>query len=277
MKNSFAWSSRLIGLHVLIVLMFNTGALAQELAPGKITEISFPEEELPPTLYTMITGTAADPCLLVRLPDDYNPSNNYPVLVYVPGLHGGPKGNIANAQAIAGNRGWIVASLPLFKSSVDRSEPAGGLIVSFNDYPTLSKAYAIILGRLFELVPNIDREKSAMVGFSNGALAIAVLVSCQDEFTLTHFRSFCLVDHGMFHLTDLHKKLARDCRFLILVGDKDDYGRNLKIRGSQLLQDSWKLHGVDLSYQIMKDTGHEFPDRYKTAVGRWLRNEAIME
>ncbi len=56
-----------------------------------------------------------------------------------------------------------------------------------------------------EVVPNIDPERSAVVGFSNGALTIAVLVSNHDEFVLSHFKAFCLVDHGMFHLTDLHR------------------------------------------------------------------------
>ena len=192
---------------MLIVLLFATRVFAQEPAPGETTEIFFPDAGLPPTLYTMMTGTAAAPCLTVRLPDDYSPSGSYPLLVYVPGFHGGPKGNIANAGSMAGDRGWIVASLPLFKSRVDRDEPAGGLVVSFQDYPILSKAYATMLGRLFELVPNIDRDRSAMVGFSNGAVTIGVLVSSHDEFILTRFKNFCLVDHGMFHLTDLHKKL----------------------------------------------------------------------
>ena len=130
-----------------------------------------------------------------------------------------------------------------------------------------------MLGRLFELVPNIDRERSAMVGFSNGAITIAVLVSNHDEFTLTHFKSFCLVDHGMFHLSDLHKNLTRESRFLLLVGDKEDFGRDLKIRQSQLQQDSWRLLGVDLSYRILKNTGHEFNRPHMELVGEWLRNE----
>jgi hypothetical protein len=277
MNNAFSWSSRLATSQVLIVLLLSAVALAEELVPGKIVEISFPDANLPPTLFTMMTGTATAPCLTVRLPDDYSPANSYPLLVYVPGFHGGPKGNIANARSIAGTRGWIVASLPLFKSHVDRDEPAGGVLVSLEDYPILSKAYAIMLGRLFELVPNIDREKSAMVGFSNGAITIGVLVSSHDEFTLTHFRNFCLVDHGMFHLTDLHKRLARGCRFLVLVGDKKDYERDLMTRGSQLLQDSWRLLGVDLTHQLLKDTGHEFADRHMKVVGKWLRQEVAME
>jgi len=272
-----AWFGRYIRLLVIIGLPFNSFALGEELAPGKIEETKFPKADLPPTLYTMMTKTEAAPCLMVRLPDDYDPSKTYPLLVYVPGLHGGPKGNIGNAQTIAGPKGWIVASLPLFKKSVDLNEVAGGILVSMEDYPTISKAYQIMLGKLFELLPNIDREKSAMVGFSNGSLTIAVLVSCHDEFILTHFKNFCLVDHGMFHLTDLHKKYAKDCRYLILVGDQEDMGRELKIRGSKLQQDSWKLLGVNLSYQIMKDTGHEFNDPQMDIVGRWLRGESPKE
>jgi predicted esterase len=274
MRNSFDSFCQCVGLFALIAIQLTTSAFAQKLVPGEVSDITFSKTELPPTLYTMITGLEAAPCLTVRLPDDYESANKYPLLVYVPGLHGGPKGNIGNAQKIAGPKGWIVASLPLFKKSVDPNEVAGGILVSMEDYPVISKAYQIMLGKLFELVPNIDRERSVMVGFSNGSLTIAVLISCHDEFILTHFKNFCLVDHGMFHLTDLHKKYAKDCRYLILVGDKEDMGRELKIRGSKLQHDSWTLLGVNVSYQIMKDTGHEFNDPQMDIVGRWLRGES---
>jgi hypothetical protein len=266
--------------HVLIAvtcLWFSSDLLAQQLEPGKVVDTDFANADLPQTLFSMFTRTDSTPSMSVRLPDDYTKNKCFPLLVYVPGFHGGPKGNIGNAQTIAGARGWIVASLPLFKKSIDRDEVGGGLIVSFKDYPLISKAYKIMLGRLFDLVPNIDREHSAMVGFSNGALTVAVLVSCNDEFILTHFKNFCLVDHGMFHLTDLHKNNAKDCRYLILVGDKEDLGRDLKIRESRLQQDAWKLLGVNLTYQIMKDTGHEFQDRHMAIVGKWLRSETIDE
>jgi hypothetical protein len=260
---------------MIIVFTFHTAVLAQQLIPGKNIEITFAQPDVPHTLFTMMTGTPATPCLTIRLPDDYDSTKIYPLLVYVPGFHGGPKGNIGNAQTIAGPKGWIVASLPLFKESIDTSEPGGGIIIGFQDYPVISRAYRIILGKIFELVPNIDQAKSALVGFSNGALTIAILVSNQDEFILAHFKNFCIIDHGMFHLTDLHKKHARDCRFLVLVGDKKDYGRDLKIKGSQLLQEEWKSLGVNLEYQIMEDTGHEFYNRQMALVGRWLRNEDI--
>lgn len=271
MNRIFIWPRHLVAWLAVVSLPFGAAGLAQELAPGKVVEFTFPGKELPPTLNAMMTGETNAPALTVRLPDDYNPTNAYPLLVYVPGGDGHRNGNIDNARTIAGDKGWIVASLPLFKKSIDQSEPGGGMLVGFEDYPVIAKAYGLMLGRLFKLVPNIDREKSALVGFSNGALTIAVLVSSHDEFILTHFKNFCVVDHGMFHLTDLHKKYARDCRYLILVGDQEGLGRNLKIRQSQLQQDSWKLLGVNLSYQIMKDTGHEFNERQMALVSKWLK------
>ena len=87
----------------------------------------------------------------------------------MPGYHGGPGGNIGNALEIAGPTDWVVASLPLFKHSVDPSEIGGGILVGFSDYPTIRDAYRTMLGRLMSTVPNTDPDRSAMVGFSNGA------------------------------------------------------------------------------------------------------------
>jgi hypothetical protein len=63
------------------------------------------------------------------------------------------------------------------------------------------KLKTTLLGRLFELVPNIDPDRSAMVGFSNGALTIAVLVSNHDEFVLSHLPGWN--GDGQPHRTDL--------------------------------------------------------------------------
>jgi hypothetical protein len=187
MDFKIARSYRLVGFSAMIILGFTAGMFSQQLAPGKVTDLTFSDTNLPPTLHAMMTGESTTPTMTVRLPDDYDSSKAYPLLVYVPGFDGGLKGNIGNAQTIAGPRGWIVASLPLFKKTVDRGELSGGLLVSFEDCPLISRSYELMLGRLFMLVPNIDRERSAMVGFSNGAITIAVLVSSHDEFILTHF------------------------------------------------------------------------------------------
>ncbi len=256
-------------------LFVGSNSSAQEPKPGATIDLDFKADDLPKTLYNMATGNDTPPQMSVRLPDDYSPDKKFPLVVYVPGLHGGPKGNLSNAETIAGRKGWIAASLPLFKKGMDRDEVVGGILVGFEDYPTIAKAYETMLGKLFKTVPNVDCQKSAMVGFSNGSLTLGVLISNHNEFILTHFKNFCLVDHGMFHLSDLQKKNAKDCRFLILVGDREDMGREVKIKQSEIQQEAWKLLDVDLKYHVMKNTGHEFQDRHMEMVGRWIRGEDL--
>lgn len=260
--------SRALGCLLVAGSFFQAGVRAQELIPGEVVALPFPD--LPPTLHALWGGDAGPPELTVQLPASYTPTNRYPLLVYVPGYDGGPGGNIANARTIAGDHDWVVASLPLFKTSIDRAEMGGGIIVSFADYPLLAEAYTTMLTRLLDEVPNLDRDRSALVGFSNGAITTAILVSSHDPFILNHFRNFCLVDHGMFHLVDIHKEGARDSRYLILAGDQPDLGRELKIRQGKMQQDVATVLGVDLSFQIQEDTAHEFAPRHMAMVREWL-------
>lgn len=235
-----------------------------------VQRIEFTRDQLPENLYSMFTGNEANSVLQYCLPTNYSLAKKYPLIVYVPGYHGHPDGNIGNAQDIANNHECVVVSLPLFKADVNRSEFGQGIIIGFADYPVLSMAYKVMLERFSELVPNIDPKTSAMVGFSNGALALAVLISSHDTFILEQFHSFCLVDHGMFHLTDLHKTPTKDRRFLILVGDEKDLGRELKIRGAILIEDVYQLLGMDIESRIMKNTGHELTDACKKDIGTWF-------
>jgi len=237
---------------------------------SEVQIIDFSVEELPRSLYNKFTGNDEAPYLQYCLPRNYSKDGAYPLLVYIPGFHGHSGGNIRNALDIANLRECAVVSMPLFKAKIDRSEPSKGIIIGFSDYPVLANAYMIMLGRFFERVPNIDRRKSAMVGFSNGAIAIAVLVSLNDEYILEKFHSFCLVDQGMFHLSDLHKAPTRDRRFLIMVGDKVDFGRDLKMRAARLLQDSYRLVGCSIESRVLKDTGHELTASCKREIGSWV-------
>ena len=237
---------------------------------GDIQRIEFSKDDFPSNLYSEFTGNIENSSLQYCLPKTYSKEKDYPLLVYVPGFHGHPGGNIENAMDIADRYECVVASLPLFKTKIDRTEPGRGIIIGFSDYSVLARAYNVMLERFFKVVPNIDNRKSAMVGFSNGAIAIAVLVSSHDEYILEKFQSFCFVDNGMFHLADLHKTPTKDRRFLVLVGDKEDYGRDLKIRGAKLVQDSYQLLGCNIESRILQNTGHELTQRGKNEIGTWV-------
>jgi predicted esterase len=116
-----------------------------------------------------------------------------------------------------------------------------------------------------------------MVGFSNGANTIAILVSCQDEFILNNFKSFGLVDAGYWYLNGIHKRALDKSRFLLLVGDRKDPKRNILIRQAQTISDASEFVKAEVTLHFMKNTGHQFPFRYKQLVGKWLRNEVINE
>jgi hypothetical protein len=272
-----------LGFMAIISLCFYSDLSAQDLLPGKVTEISFENTDIPPSLYSMVKADSTSPCMSVRLPDDYDPCDVYPLMVYIDGLDaqvGGQCGRMDIAQEILGKRGWVIASFPLFKKSLNPKEHRGGKLVGFEDYPTISKAYRVMLLRLYDMIPNINRKDSAMVGFSNGAITIAVLLSSQDKFILDNFKNFILVDHGVFHLVDLYHSSLNDCRFLLMIGDGDGYegiGRQLVLRESQIVMEDAKIFHVDLSRLVMEDTGHEFSDKYRKIAGKWLRRESFIE
>jgi len=264
---------------VSLILLSNSG-ISQETETriwDDVQQIEFSSDELPPNLYSAFTGDSQTSILQYCLPANYSKDNNYPLILYVPGNHGNRGGNIKNAIDIANNRECIVASLPLFKADIDRSEPSGGIVISLCDYPILSSAYKVILEKLFQTIPNIDNRRSAMVGFSNGAIAVAVLVSSHDEYILNKFQSFCLVDQGVFHLTDLHKSPTKERRFLILVGDDEqDLGRELIIRGAKLVMDSFQLLGIDIESRVLENTDHLLTiENSKKDIGNWIFEENI--
>lgn len=259
-----------VAMTAILIVGLGCGDLGRGTTWGEVQRLEFDPDELPETLYTMITGDPAGPVLTYCLPSGYSPDRTYPLVLYVPGNHGRRGGSIQNAMDIADGHDCVVASLPLFKAAVDRREVGNGLPLGFGDFPTLSRAYGVMLQRLDEAVPNLDRSRSAMVGFSNGAIATALLVSCHDENILQRFHCFCLVDHGMFHLGDLHRALARDRRYLVLVGDQFDLGRDLKLRAGELMADAYGRVGVDIEYRVLEGTGHELTRACKTDIGRWI-------
>ncbi len=255
----------------LISTLYSAKLLAQTSdSTLDIKRITFADKDFPKSLYNIFTGNDETPYLEYRLPDNYSKDKTYPLILYVPGYHGSAGGNIQNAIDIAGSNQCIVASLPLFKKDVNTAEVGNGVIVSFNDYEILSKAYHTMLGKLFEEVPNIQFEKSTMAGFSNGAITTAILVSMHDEFILNHFQNFCIVDHGWFHLSDLHKYPTCERRFLIFVGDQPDYGRDLKLRGAKLAQDAWQFLDINLESRILKNTGHQLTTDCKKQIREWI-------
>ena len=213
----------------------------------------------------------------IRLPDNYRAGKKFPLFIHIPGGDGGSKGDLSTAQKIMGTRDWILGSLPLFKKRLDKKEIYNGILVCREDFPVISASYATMLGRLFELVPNIDVKRSTIGGSSNGAHTVSVLVTGQNPTILGFFRSYYFGDGGMLQLADLHKRSLRGHRFLMIVGAKGR--RTTKPRNlldvyliqSEVLQGWARITGVDFRRIVRPDMGHAFDSKCLAAVRRWAK------
>jgi hypothetical protein len=256
-----------------------SGAGEVALEPNATLRFDFPD--LPDTLMSAASGERHPAVLTARLPENYSHEGEFGLMVFLGGGAGGRGTDPSEARAIAGPRDFVAVSMPLFKRSLDKKEPYGGVMVSMDDFDIISAAYGPMLSRLLKAVPNIRPERSAMGGFSNGAHAAAVMLAGQDGFVLSHFRLFYFVDGGMGPLAAnvFQKTPMKRCRLLMLCGEKPvgDPDREFCILTTRGLAWAAQDCHVDLTTVMMRGHGHEFPDSYRKLVGQWVRGEKLPE
>jgi predicted esterase len=242
------------------------------LEPNGMLSFEFPE--LPDTLATMLTGERQAPRFTATLPENYSPSGKFPLFVFLlPYGRGEPH---SPTREVIGPSDFICVHLPVFKRTVDRNEPWRGLLVSMEDFETLSCAFRVMLGELFAAVSNIDPERSAIGGFSNGGYATAVLLAGQDDFILHHFRSFFFVEgNAPLAANVLHKPSMKRNRYLVMRGDKlaGDPVHEARVHIDRALEYQAKEHSLDFTFAVMHGAAHELPDDYAAQIGRWVRSE----
>ena len=257
----------MVMVFALSVILSARGATGVVLEPDSRWQLEFPE--LPDTLATMSTGQRQPARLTVRLPANYSRESKFPLFVFLNGDDGGRGDTLPRDSKVIGSNDFICASLPLFKRAFDKRD---GVLVTVDDFETASRAYRIMLQKLFDTVPNIAPERSALGGFSNGAHMTALLLAGQDDFILSHFRAFYLVEGGNpLAANALHRAALKPCRFLLMCGDQgNDYL-------SPALQDRAKAGGLDFTFITMRGAGHEFPLKYQILLGQWVRGERLSD
>jgi predicted esterase len=178
----------------------------------------------------------------------------------------------------------IAAMLPPDLLQKAKSYNANGGILP-NDYETISAAYAVMLKRLNEVVPNIDASRSALCGFSNGAHTIGVLLAKQDPVILQQFHSFGMFEGGvMLPMTvglagQLPEPLKKH-RYMIIFSDVDaptegkaaDPFRPFFYNIFQNFSKNAKANGVDLTF-VTTHSGHHFGVDEKPLVADWARKD----
>ncbi len=231
--------------------------------PGIELRRTFPDLPLP--LYSVIEGKDAPATLSVYLPEDYTPEEAFPLFVWIGGATGGLGDNVHWARAITGNRGFVCANLPLFKAEVDpltadESNKWSRMLIREQDARYTWEQYRVMLATLFEWLPNIDRSRTYIGGFSNGANVTAHLINQPEGEVFEHFTHFVFIEGGN-RLED--PAALRGCPLIIMEGDQRDPSMfNEAVRGA----------GSNITYTRMQGTGHSFPETYKTELLEWMRS-----
>jgi len=221
----------------------------------------------PATLARLVRGKPAVAAASVYLPKDYRAEREFPLLLYLDGGYGGDGRDPASARKVVGDRGFICATLPLFKRRLaklrkDEKNFWPRLLIRDSDSKRVWDAYAPMLERIFATVPNIDRERTILGGFSNGAHTAAVLLNRRQAEIREYFSRFLLVEGGFA----LRATAAlRRTEILILQGSEH---RKRWLRPAERAARKAKAR---VRLLLMKGVGHAFPQAYQRRAGAWAR------
>lgn len=266
-----AWLIQLSSLLVLPAAA-SVQTSQREVKPGQVMQFEF--QGLPATVYALQSGAAGPPTMTVRLPDNYNARDTFPVFVYLQEANGGPATDIDKARAIIGTSDFVLVSMPLFKRQVDKTERFNGILLSAEDLPTLAGAYKTMLGKLYETVPNTDPIGSVIGGFSNGGNALAVLLAGHDPTITAHFRRFFFVEGGIGYglWLALYHSSFKNSDLLVLLGTEGPpWRRKIAQAEADAISDVAQQCGIPCKRVVMEGTGHAFPDKYYGDVKSWAQ------
>jgi len=267
-------------------------AEAVQLEPNAVLKFEFPD--LPETYFAHFHKADKQPAMLTaQLPENYSPNGKFPMLVFLSGGSGGRGDGAAFGRRIVGSRDYITVNMPLFKDTAHPALPilppslqnipaqAGklGFAINFNDFKVISPSYRGMLQKLLDTVPNITPKGSTIGGFSNGAHTTSVLLAGKDEFILSHFTQFVLLEGGIALMTNpaiLQDPAIKDCRFLSLSGDQpDEPGRKIVQPLVDAMVQQLKAQKIDATSVIMAGYGHAAPPEYLKLIGNWIRGEPL--
>src|SRR5262245_30462544 len=265
--------SALRRMTVLLVLFAGRGVGQEALTPGRTLRLEFPG--LPPTYQAMWDSTDDKPAVSVRLPDDYAADRTFPLFVHLEGGHGGNGANLRVPLQVTQGKGYVAANFPLFKRL--QPDPSRGWTIAVcpDDAAKIGAAYRAILARLNSEIPNLDPRRSILGGHSNGAHAIAALLSVLDETTLASFGGFYFVDGGLdwssFKRTEVLE--GHSIYFLVggrdLEGDDDWWRGHLKERAAFLRRGAEWTGMTRWRFEVFDDVGHEFAREYFPKLREW--------
>ena len=258
---------------MLLCLGIVPPALADSaLMPGQVIQLTFPE--LPPTLRARNAPGASGPTSIsVRLPDNYSKDRSFPLFVFLHGGQGSTGSEVDLPLSIVGKNDYVLATFPLFKKEIDPEEQWGGVGIDFLDYPALSGAYKAFLDRIREKIPNLDARTSVLGGYSNGANALALLLSALDPTTLKSFQRYFFIDAGLDWTGYARYKSLGNHDILFVVGGgtaTPEWWRPALLSRVAYYKEVAQRYGASRwKFLVVDGADHADPARYFPYVKRW--------
>ena len=230
--------------------------LKTQVAPGATLRFDFPE-------LTVDRKGAAAACHL-KLPANYEPTKKYPLVVW---LGGGEGGNQPNGSFLPEGE-FILVGFPYPKGA---NNPTQANMVG--DYAKVWTYHRFMLDEIAKVIPNVDKSRSIIAGFSNGGHSIDGMLRLSSGPKLTdYFGIFIFADGGgtayssKGNLPNLAGKFAYACW-------GSEKGSN-KAATSQLPK-ALKTKGATVVGSEMVGTGHAFAESEKPKIAEWLEKVAL--
>ncbi len=225
-------------------------------APGASLKFDFPE-------LTVDRHGALAACN-VKLPAGFEPGKKYPLVAWL----GGGEGGNSPSSAFLPEGAFILVGLPYPKGA---NNPAQANMVG--DYAKVWAYQRFMLEEIAKVIPNIDKSRSIIAGFSNGGHAIDGMLRLSSGPKLTdYFGIFVFADGGgtayssKGNLPDLKGKFAYACW-------GSEKGSN-KPATSQLPK-ALKAKGATVVGSEMAGVGHAFAETEHPKVAEWLAKVAL--
>ena len=225
-------------------------------APGSSLKFDFPE-------LTVDRHGALAACH-VKLPAGYEARKKYPLVAW---LGGGEGGNNPSGSFLP-EGDFILVGLPYPKGA---NNPAQANMVG--DYAKVWTYQRFMLDEIAKVIPNVDKSRSIIAGFSNGGHSIDGMLRLSDKPKLTdYFGIFVLADGGgtayssKGNLPDLKGKFAYACWGELKGSNKPN---------TSLLPKALKAKGATVVGSEMVGIGHAFAESEHGKVAEWLEQVAL--
>ena len=230
--------------------------LKAQVAPGAWLKFDFPE--------LSVDRYGAMAACKLTLPANYDATKKYPLVAWL----GGGDGTNSPKSSFLPEGDFIVVGLPYPKAAINPSQPS-----MVGDYAKVWAYQRFMLDEIAKVIPNIDKSRSIIAGFSNGGHSIDGMLRLSSGPKLTdYFGIFIFADGGgsayssKGNLSNLKDKFAYACW-------GSEKGSN-KPNTSQLPK-ALKAKGATVVGSEMAGVGHAFADSEHAKVAEWLAKVAL--